>query len=126
MNDVAPDLTPPTKSAKAPKVPKEPKTPKVKAEKVAKDPSAPKKERGPRVDYGYSPDSVIHIVKEKDAKHRGQRKAWFDSLVAYDGQSVQAWEASRATAGEKDPPRGWLRHFVQEGFVTLNKPVLAS
>jgi hypothetical protein len=117
MTDAAMDLTPPTKKNGGAKPPKEAKPAKeAKAEKPAKE----KKPRGPRTDYGYSTESTIHIVKEKENKYRGQRKAWFDSVVAFDGQTVKAWEESRKA--EKDPPRGWLRFFVQDGTVTLSRP----
>jgi hypothetical protein len=113
-----PDLTPPTKAAKAPKTPKEPKAPK--AAKEPADPNAPKKERAPRTDYGYSKDAII-ATKEGETKYRGKRKEWYDSLVAANGKTVAEWEEGRKAAGEKDPPRGWLRFFVQEETVTLSK-----
>lgn len=117
MTDASLDLTPPnkTKEPKAPKAKKEPKAP-----KEPKDPNAPAKPRGPRQDYGYSADSTIVIVKDKENKYRGARKAWFDSIVGFDGQLVKSWEESRKA--EKDPPRGWLRFFVQDGTVSLNRP----
>jgi hypothetical protein len=117
MNDkLVPDLTPPTKAKAA----KEPKAEKVKKEAKPKDPTAVPKARAPRTDYGYSPESTIQIVKEKENKYRGSRKEWFDSIVAFDGKLVKEWEESRK--GQKDPPRGWLRFFVQDGSVALSKP----
>lgn len=101
MNDVSADLTPPTKGKRT---------------KVAKDPNAPKKARAPRQNYGYNEASIL-TLSGKDGKYRGSRKAWFDSIVAMQGQTVKAWEESRKA--EKDPPRGWLRFFVQDGTVTL-------
>lgn len=124
MSTPVPDLTPPTKAAKAPKVPKDPSAPKAeKAPKVAKDPNAPKVERAARTDYGYSAESVIRVVKDKENKYRGKRKEWFDGLVAADGQTVASWAAGKG--GEKDPPRGWLRFFVQDGTISLDKPAPA-
>lgn len=102
------DLTPPTAEAKPKRARKE------------RDPNAPTKPRGPRVDYGYNADSVIGVVTDKQSKHRGLRKEWYDSIVAFSGRTVKEWEESRKE--QKDAPRGWLRHFVQEGFVTLTKP----
>lgn len=111
MNDL--DLTPPTngKKEKAPKAAKAPKEP-----KVAKDPNAPKAPRAPRVPYGYADSSVITLTG-KDGKYRGARKAWFDSVIAFNGKTVKEWEESRKA--EKDPPRGWMRFFVQDGTVSL-------
>lgn len=125
MSDL--DLTPPAKPSKAEKAPKAPKAPK--AEKVAKseaDPNAPKKERGPRQDYGFAKDAVIRITtdSEKPKGYRGQRKEWYDLLVAHDGKTVQ--EFLDAAKDRKDPPRGWLRFYVQDGAASLEKPVVAT
>lgn len=92
------DLTPPTK------------------QKKVKDPNAPKVPRKPRQNYGYNENAII-TLSGKEGKYRGVRKAWFESLMAFNGQTVKAWEESRKN--EKDPPRGWLRFFVQDGTVTL-------
>lgn len=114
MTDTNLDLTPPAKNgSKAPKKEKAPK-----AEKVAADPNAPKKERAPRMDYGYAPTSLISLTG-KENKYRGARKKWYDSLVAAAGKSVKDWGDAQKAAGEKDPPRGWLRFFIQDGTVSL-------
>jgi len=113
-----PDLTPPSKAAKAPKAPKAPKEPKVKAEKAPADPNAPKKERAPRQDYGFAKDATIAVVADSAKKYRGQRGEWFQTLVAHDGKTVGEWLENRKDS--KDPPRGWLRFFVQDGSVTLS------
>lgn len=110
MNEAVPGLTPPTKEGRAKAA---------KAPKVEKDPNAPKKPRNPRTDYGYAADSIIRIVEGKDSKYRGQRKEWYDSLVACNGQTVGTWAESRKA--QKDPPRGWLRFYVQDGSVTLER-----
>lgn len=119
MNAAIPDLTPPSKkSAKAPKEPKaaaEPKEPKA--------PKEPKGPRAPRTDYGFAADATIVIVKDKENKYRGQRKEWYDSLVAFDGKKVSEWLESRKD--QKDPPRGWLRFYVQDKSVELTKPETA-
>ena len=109
------DLTPPAKSNGGKKV-KEPKAPK--EAKAPADPNAPKKERAPRQDYGYAPTSLI-ATTGKENKYRGARKKWFDSLVAAAGKSVQEWGDAQKAAGEKDPPRGWLRFFIQDGTISL-------
>lgn len=127
-----PDLTPPGKSGKSdkPKTPKvvntdgtEAKTEKVakapKAEKAPVDPNAPKAPRAARQDYGFRPDAVIAIVKDKDVtKLRGHRKAWHDKIAAFDGKKVSEFTEANKT-DVKDPPRGWVRFFAQEGFISL-------
>lgn len=124
MNSAVPDLTPPGKNpaAKAAKAPKEPKPPKEpKAAKEPADPNAPKKERAPRTDYGFSPDATIALVEGKGEKYRGQRKEWYDTIVAHAGKKVSEWIGATKKEGG-DPPRGWLRFFVQDGAVTLSAP----
>ncbi len=76
----------------------------------------PKKTRAPRKNYGFSENAVITLTG-KEAKYRGSRKANFDSIVPYEGQTVKAWMESRKA--EKDSPRGWLRFFVADGTVSL-------
>lgn len=125
MNAAVPDLTPPGKPGKAPKTmaefkgedkPKKEKAPKV--EKTPADPNAPKKERAPRTDYGFRPDAVIGLVEGKGDKYRGHRKDWFETVKAHVGKTVTEWVAATKKEGG-DPPRGWLRFFVQDGAVTL-------
>lgn len=132
MNAI-PDLTPPGKSSKPPKslaeakgedkpkaekVAKAPKEPK--AEKPPGDPNAPKAPRAPRTDYGYRPDAVIGITTEKDtSKLRGQRKSWYDKIVSFNGKKVSDFTDANKE-NPKDPPRGWVRFFAQEGFITLS------
>lgn len=127
MTDTHANLTPPTK--KTP--PKAATTGNggpvgAKEAKPAKDPNAPKKPRAARADYGFSPDSTIHIVKDKDNKYRGQRLDWFNKIVAFEGKKVSEfmtkYEKAQTSKGTADPPRGWVRFFVQDGTVTLSKP----
>jgi hypothetical protein len=100
------------KAEKAPKTPKEPKPP--------VDPNAPKAPRAARQDYGYRPDAMITITTEKDtSKLRGQRKEWYDKVVAFNGKKVQEF-ADANKENPKDPPRGWVRFFAQEGFISLS------
>lgn len=105
-----PDLNPPTKTAKTEKVAKAPKAPKAEA-------TGEKKERAPRQNYGFHPEAVISIT-EKEGKFRGQRLEWYEALKGCNGKSVQTF--LDATKDKKDPPRGWLRFFVQEGFASLS------
>lgn len=120
MTNAVPDLTPPGKNSKPPKTTngaeKTAKPPK--AEKPAKDPNAPKTPRAPRTDYGYRPDAVIGLSGKDASKFRGARKDWFTKISAFSGKKVSEFlEANKGN--EKDPPRGWVRFFAQEGFVTL-------
>lgn len=119
MNAAVPDLTPPGKPTKAPKSDAPKKEPKVKAEKAPADPNAPKKERAPRQDYGFKSDALIAVNEEKGAKYRGHRKDWFETVKAHVGRKVEEWIAATKKEGG-DPPRGWLRFFVQDGSVTLH------
>lgn len=121
MNSAVPDLTPPGKNSKAAKTTeaKSEKAPKeTKAAKAPVDPNAPKKERAPRQDYGFKSDAVISVNEEKGAKYRGQRKDWYDTVKAQVGKKVEEWITSTKKEGG-DPPRGWLRFFVQDGSVIL-------
>lgn len=73
-----------------------------------------KKTRGPRKDYGYAKDAVIQLT-EKSTNYRGQRKALYEILAEANGKTVAEYEAGVKNA------RGWLRFFVQDGAVVLNK-----
>jgi hypothetical protein len=116
MTDTNLDLTPPTGKTNGGKKEAVKKTPK--APKVAADPNAPKKERAPRQNYGYAETSLLSLTG-KENKYRGARKAWYDSVVAMNGKSVKEWTDAQKAAGQKDPPRGWLRFFIQDGTVAL-------
>lgn len=77
-----------------------------------------KKTRKPRRPYNYSPNSIIGLT-EKSRAYRGKRKVWFDSVAGAVGKTVAEWEASCGMGGEKNPPRGWLRFFTEDGTVEL-------
>lgn len=77
---------------------------------------ATKKVRAPRQDYGFKPEAVIERG-EKDGKYRTNRAVWFAKVLAYEGQTVKSF--LDANKNEKDPPRGWLRFFVQDGAIKL-------
>lgn len=81
-----------------------------------------KKARAPRKDYGYSPTSIIHIVQPeegKEPKFHGKRKQYFDLLVKFDGKTINDFEGE--WPDKNDPPRGWVRFFVQNGNATLER-----
>jgi ribosomal protein L21E len=72
MTETAPDLTPPTKAAKAPKVPKEPK--------VAKEPKAPKEPKISRFKALYPDEAPITVLVEGNPK-RGKSKERFEGYT---------------------------------------------
>lgn len=109
MNATAPSLTPPNK-ASAPKA--------AKPDKPKAANGGEKKERAPRKDYGFSPDAVIRLT-DKEVKYRGQRADYYGLVKAANGKKVQVFLDS--AKDRKDPPRGWLRFFVEDGAVTLEK-----
>jgi hypothetical protein len=78
-----------------------------------------KKERAPRQDYGFAPTAKITVV-ETEKKYRGQRGEWYDLLKAANGKTVEQFAESAKKM--KDPARGWLRFFVQDGACTLTAP----
>ena len=77
-----------------------------------------KKERAPRQDYGYKAGATITLTKDAaEKKYRGKRLEYFGALQKCDGKTVEAFEKA---APDGDPPRGWLRFFVQDGAATLS------
>src|SRR5690606_33746352 len=100
--------TPPTKTKSKSEVKRED------SQKAAKEPKEKKesKPRGPRKDYGFSAGSTITVLPE-DKTYRGQRLEWYNHLKAANGKTVQ--DFLDATKDMKDPGRGWLRFFVQDG-----------
>lgn len=123
------DLTPPTKSK--PQPPKAvPTAASGNGKPAATEASKEKKPRAPRADYGFSPESTIIIVKDKDNKYRGQRLDWFNKIKLFEGKKVAdfmtMYEGAKTPKGTADPPRGWVRFFVQDGTVSLTKPPVAA
>lgn len=117
----------PSTSANAPAKPAKTKATKT-AAKEAKDsaePGEPKKPRAPRADYGYAANAVIR-VQATDKNYRGHTLEWYNRLKAADGKTAEEFlkanEGVTTPKGADDPPRGWLRHFVQSGVVKLEKP----
>lgn len=82
------------------------------------DAEKPKKPRKPRQDYGWKAGAKITITEEgKKKTYRGKRKEYFERLTAANGKTVEDFVAS---CPKDDPPRGWLRFFVQDGAATLS------
>jgi len=95
-----------------------------KAEKKASAPTPPKadkpegekKPRAPRQDYGFAKDAIIRLT-DGDKSYRGRRKEMYEALQKSNGKTVQHFLDNNKN--EKDPPRGWLRFFVQNEACTL-------
>jgi hypothetical protein len=90
-----------------------------KAEKAAppkKAASGEKKERAPRQDYGFAADATIKLT-DGEKTYRGKRGAMYEQLKKSAGKPVQHFLDNNKN--EKDPPRGWLRFFVQDEACNL-------
>ena len=96
-------ITPPTKKKEA-----------VKAAKPAV--TGEKKARAPRADYGFAKDAIIRLT-DGDKGYRGKRQEKYEALRKSNGKTVQHYLDNNKD--EKDPPRGWLRFFVQNEACTL-------
>ena len=90
-----------------------------------------KKDRKPRKDYGYSKESVIELLdlpEDKKAYH-GQRIDWFAAVQKFNGKTcqefVEARKAIKSPKGVVQNPASWLRFFVEDGAVKLNRPASA-
>ena len=76
-----------------------------------------KKARAPRQDYGFLPDAKIALT-DGDKTYRGKRLEMYEALKKSNGKTVEHFLDSNKN--EKDPPRGWLRFFVQNEACTLS------
>ena len=86
-------------------------------ENTEKDESEKKASRAPRQDYGYRKGATIHLTDEaENKKYRGKRGEYFEILKKCDGKSVEDFDKK---CPDGDPPRGWLRFFVQDGAAEL-------
>lgn len=81
-----------------------------------KEASGEKKTRAPRQDYGFAKDAKIHLT-DGDKTYRGKRGEMYEALKKSNGKTVQHFLDNNKD--EKDPPRGWLRFFVQNEACTL-------
>jgi hypothetical protein len=122
------NLNPPAVKTKNDSAVKAPKEEKVKAPKVAKepaDPNAPKKERAAKKDYGYSKDSIIHVLKP-EASFRGQRGEWFERIKAFDGKTCGEFCAANDKVpngkGKFYAPSGNLRGAARRGVIEMVRP----
>jgi len=78
--------------------------------------SGEKKERAPRQDYGFAKDAKIKLT-DGEKSYRGKRLEMYEALKKSNGKSVEHF--LETNKNEKDPPRGWLRFFVQNEACTL-------
>lgn len=86
--------------------------------KEADKPAGEKKPRAPRKDYGFKQGATITLTKEaSEKKYRGKRAEYFETLQKCNGKTVEDFEKA---CPANDPPRGWLRFFVQDGAATLS------
>jgi hypothetical protein len=79
--------------------------------------SGDKKERAPRQDYGFAKDAKITLT-DGEKSYRGKRLAMYEALKKSNGKTVEHFLENNKN--EKDPPRGWLRFFVQNEACTLS------
>ena len=97
------------------------------APKAKADPNAPKKERAPRKDYGYHKDAKIQVLKRPDdAKpYRQMRQFWYELVVKANGktcaQFVECNKTHKSEKGVVQNPASWLRFFVEDNAIKLNK-----
>lgn len=68
---------------------------------------------------------VVNVLKP-NATFRGARQAWFNVLVAHNGQPANAFLAACAAtppslpaSGRAEAPTGWLSWFVRNGYCTV-------
>tara|TARA_R110002020_G_scaffold58106_2_gene159504 strand:- start:6871 stop:7158 length:288 start_codon:yes stop_codon:yes gene_type:complete len=81
--------------------------------------STPKKPRATRKNYGIKKDSIIRLTdKASQIKMRGNRGKFFDCLKTCNGKTVEEF-LKKASVDGGDPPRGWIRFFIQEKICTL-------
>lgn len=89
---------------------------KLAAAKPEKKADGEKKARAPRQDYGFAKDAKIKLT-DGEKTYRGKRGEMYEALKKSNGKTVQHF--LDANKDEKDPPRGWLRFFVQNEACTL-------
>ena len=84
--------------------------------KAQKKADGEKKPRAPRQDYGFASDATIKLT-DGEKSYRGKRGTMYEALKKSAGKPVQHFLDNNKN--EKDPPRGWLRFFVQDEACTL-------
>lgn len=80
-------------------------------------PKGDKKPRAARQDYGFAKDAKISLT-DGDKTYRGRRLEMYEALKKSNGKTVEHYLENNKN--EKDPPRGWLRFFVQNEACTLS------
>lgn len=94
-----------------------PKADKKAAAKPPKAEGGEKKPRAPRQDYGFAKDAKITLT-DGEKTYRGKRLEMYAALKKSNGKTVEHFLDNNKN--EKDPPRGWLRFFVQNEACTLS------
>ena len=119
-------VTPPAVKTKGPK------TDAKAAGKTTGDATGEKKDRKPRKDYGYSKESVIELLTQPEDKkaYHGQRIDWFEAVKKFNGKTcgdfVEARKAIKSPKGVVQNPASWLRFFVEDGAIKLNRPAVVA
>jgi len=74
----------------------------------------------------YRPVPGVLTVTKPNATFRGARQAWFNVLVAHNGQPANNYLAACAAkpptvpaSGRPEAPTGWLSWFVRNGYATV-------
>lgn len=77
----------------------------------------------------YRPVPGVLTVTKPNATFRGARQAWFNVLVAHNGQPANNYLAacvakppSLPASGRPEAPTGWLSWFVRNGYCTVTMP----
>lgn len=87
-----------------------------KKERAADGEKKETKPRAPRQDYGFAQDAIIRLT-DGEKTYRGRRLEMYEALKKSNGKTVSHFLDNNKN--EKDPPRGWLRFFVQNEACTL-------
>ena len=93
-----------------------PKASKEPAKNSAPKADGDKKPRAPRQNYGFAKDAKI-VLTDGEPTYKGKRAAMYEALKKSNGKTVEHFLDNNKN--EKDPPRGWLRFFVQNEACTL-------
>lgn len=81
----------------------------------------------------YRPVPGVLTVTKPKATFRGARQAWFNVLLAHNGQPANAYLAACAAkppslpaSGRAEAPTGWLSWFVRNGYATVTVPAATT
>lgn len=81
----------------------------------------------------YRPVPGVLTVLKPNATFRGARQAWFNVLVAHNGQPANNYLAACAAnppslpaSKRPEAPTGWLSWFTRNGYATVALPAQAA